>query len=779
MSNTLSVKLTINGQLIDISDDVIISSVNIGERADLSFEVGSFKFKSSTIKHNIPPYTVCLISDRDFAMTYLCSSEATAYLTTNEWYHDVKLLVPEAMLECYIIGSKTFSLNDPSNTSDGAIVNKLFDLATEKYTTAGFFIENRSLDLTGFHNEYTFNDGATLYSMLREIANKNNITFNCTVWEFTYNSIVYVYVYVGFKNLSDQNRTISSDKLTNIRFIQNSQNYAKYLETEGQDIVYRDDNVKVKLTPRSSNNIFLNADSAEIILPSNAEAITKFVVNGRRSTSVSKMTHSNLTWQMVHNIAVGSETGYEFTEKHTASEWAMNDYGGTHAIWNDWYDTFITELSLWNAYFRLAVEWEDVGGTIVYGEVFAYLVASNDTTGAFGGVYTAQSDTDMSEICVESNYFDTIEASKQPKYVLYTSGSNKITNLNASYRRDFWGVIIGASVGNFLSGTSFNKNLSIESRNMSIGAYYSFENTDPRDKSFTITYTPIFNPKLIDKKNTETSEYLINESSLKEISRSYQMGKNNGFITDFKLLVNDMDKQNETLGLIECVLEADTTNLETATAIHANDQITFTYDNEEYSFYVASLNHRYSVSKRYTQYNLCKTQYKIADAIGVDYQFNSTKVPLNSTVDRKLYFETSYDLRQANNYFSIDLLDDNDNIIETWACQPLIMIKDGVQYAYIEAMDNAVFGYSVGTYISGSGNVLNACKMGDSNACFTSIRIYKENLSRGLTNGETNELPQYTAIQNIYKTKTLLVGSTKVYKDSREKISIMIKSNYS
>ena len=107
-----------NPIVLDVSNDVVINSLEIIERADLSLECGSFKFISNSIDYNIPPYSLCQITDDTGAKYYCVSSECNSYLTTGKWVHDCTLLALESYLEGYILGTKAFSLTSTNVYSD-------------------------------------------------------------------------------------------------------------------------------------------------------------------------------------------------------------------------------------------------------------------------------------------------------------------------------------------------------------------------------------------------------------------------------------------------------------------------------------------------------------------------------------------------------------------------------------------------------------------------------------------------------------------------------------
>ena len=145
----MTIKINISGTTIyNVSNDVIIDSIELGKRADYSFEVGSFKMFTSQITKNIPPYSFCRITDNNYVSTdYLISSEATAYFTNGKWMHDCKLLSLEAIMECYILGAKTFSLADSPN--DNVVFTKLKALINQSAGMTKFTADSSTTTLLG------------------------------------------------------------------------------------------------------------------------------------------------------------------------------------------------------------------------------------------------------------------------------------------------------------------------------------------------------------------------------------------------------------------------------------------------------------------------------------------------------------------------------------------------------------------------------------------------------------------------------------------------------
>ena len=295
------------------------------------------------------------------------------------------------------------------------------------------------------------------------------------------------------------------------------------------------------------------------------------------------------------------------------------------------------------------------------------------------------------------------------------------------------------------------------------------------DYLFDVECVPITNPILIDTKNSSPE----NEDSYKPMTRSYSMGENNGLMVDFKALTNDIDRQNETLGKTEAVLEIDNTTLyyepeEGEDVIYhpsPNDLITFEFKGKTYSYYVSSIVYRFTPVKTIYQLNLSKTKYKIADAIGVDYQFNPTYLPYENVIERSLFYEVTYYNfgNVINNYSFFVAITDGTN---SFYLMPSVMKGNGYWILYCEAIDNVVIGISTNVVDSNKKSIVNV-KYGDSNASFINLGVSIV-FGRGLTMAESYLLP----LHNFALLNSIAVTSNDpIYKDSREKLTFTIKVN--
>lgn len=793
MSVTIKIRVnkTSNGSpvIYDVSNDLIINSLLPEERADFSLEVGTFKIISSVIDYNIPPYSICEIFDGVRYFYYCVSSECNSYLTTGKWVHDCKLLALESLLECYVLGAKTYSLNNVG--SDYQVCQFTTNLL--KLQDNGFVFDNSNSYslLVNAHNEYTFPDGTTFYEAFKQIANKNKIRLNLSIYNnsFTSNDLYFKIALMG-ENMASYN-IVDTDGALNFKLLQNVDDYCKYLLTCGSDVVDRDNKTTFKgLTCRASNGVAIDADHAEIILPTRVEGITRFIINGYVGIGNMQLKTPYFNEAYVDYWYDDYDSISKWTVARTLHEWRTNGNGLSY--WQYLYDYWLKDLGLDNAYFKV-IYYSSGSSSIWAGQTFAVLC--DDEGNEYYSVEDSQkyhyyTNRDMTKYLVTTNEFEAIDVEKQPNYVVYESGSNKIFNLHAQYKNDFWSNILSITeYGMFDNRTNYKFTDTLN--DYSIDYIYTIGPGDsassPMNYTFDIECVPITNPILIDEKN-DTPE---NEDSYKPMTRTYSMGDNNGLIVDFKALTNDIDKQNETLGKVEAVLEVDSSKLytyelddndnevEVEYTPRPNDEIHFDFKGTNYTFYISSIVKRFTATKMIYQLNLTKTRFKIADAIGVDYQFNPTYLPLENIVERALFFEKTKD-NFVNIVNSGTLLvelnfTNGTTSYQTLYVMPVVMKANGYWVLYCEAMDNIVFGMSTNVVDSSKKSIDNVTYGDDeANSAYVSVSIRHSTGSLSLS--ESYLLPKYPTGKTLEG--TIIVQENKlIYKDSREKLTFTIKVN--
>ena len=827
MNYIKSVKIKVDypntNTFLDITDYVILETVRLQDRDDLAFGRGGFKFKAPInlgLNKNIAPYSLCefiLHGDdgNEIVFHFVMSSIATYYITQNVWIHDCTLMSLDSVLETLIVGAKTISFSN--NANDLVSLNKILTIVNNKYNSD---IQINGTYLNNYSNDYSFPVGTTLFDVIKEYIQKNDITYTILLNGLTNNHIdaassVFDLIIIFMSNTYDT-LDIPTNLIEYEEYNQNTDNYCKYIETLATDVIDRDTLMKVKnLTPRSTNNVLVSADEAKLVLPTKVESIEKIeltapinnrniyitTTNNAFTTIKRKFTTPTLThttesgwedvWEGSFKNFINSHFFFRFTVTGITSDTNYDcTYNIFYRMWQSLSEYNLTTINgdsvdSDSITLKVKVKFDNI-------DIQMYKVENGNNVPITinAGMF------DFTDKLLEENVWNGLEVREQPKYLVYKSGTNVIYNMNGSYRQDFWGEITGMATGNFLEE---NRKVAfvdliqpVGPPNYSdIGCMFYFKvnlSTNPLDYLYNVECYAFTNPYLIDAKNGVPN----NEIHYKPMGRTYSMGDSNGFEIDFKSLTNDMDKQNEILGRSEHIVELNTTNISLVMSNNyrlprAKDSVRLGGMGNEYWF-VASLEHKFNKGHNTTQLNLAKKQTKVADAIGVDYQYNPTILPLNNIIDRPLFYEldseTLYDWLYENSW------DDKNNdtfvvisfngllLSKRYAKRPVVQMTDTYAILYVEAMDNVVFDYAVGSEDTNLGIYpLDPNKYVDSSGQCDSVSVDIECINQRLSLSESKELPNanvlfakivatYTAASNEY-----------IYKDQRERLTFTIKIN--
>ena len=786
----ISIKIDNSINKIDVSSEVDINTIQIGERSDFSFERGTFTLITSQITYNIPPYSLCKIDDD----IYTIYSEATKNLVSGKWVHTCHLMALESILECFIVGTKAFR-NQGYTTRDSDIMSELSSLMQGKYNLSNLYVVDDTNTLITVGHEYTFGTGTTLYECVRQIAIRNDIQFKLVFsdfvsWDDNYSDITYSILF--YDPASAPTLTIASNStfLMNVEYSQDSNNYCKRLETEARNVVDRDkDTIFGNLTVRASNGVAINADKAEILLPTNVEAITKFEV------VTSSLNAGRITTQL-NNVYMD---GYAHTNPFagtTSSTSGFMIYDGTlkqfmdadfRAVYQSSVGTINLFQKMWDEFFSTRTITDENNNVLTYNDIFVHTSIGqyqgvqtfiiNFSSNNNGGIYANGGVMDYTDYVAEEAEWMALPPSEQPKYVAYKKGSNVLYNLNATYHDDLWGNILGITVHNFLYYAGQIKTVDLISNGAGfVIVFKGAFSTNPLDFSYNVTCVPITNPIVIDTKNISS---MLNESSQKDYGRSYQIGDSNNLPIYLDAMITDMDKQNETLGLIEASVDIDTTNFVTLPT--ANSEISLFNQ----TFYVYSLSKRYTTTKKYMTLNLSRNRFKICDAIGVDYQFNSTKFPLENIVDRPIYMSVDntnlYNaLATTNDYAFVKFIfyDYRTVAIATLVKRLAVQIVGNSAYCYVEALDNIVFDTKAvpdnGVYACD-----NMTYCDDNGECYY-VRANVFTTKSVMSLADSYLLPDPSALNNItIENDTQVVLLKHIAKDVAERLTFTIQVNKS
>lgn len=751
-------QIWLNNQTIDLKNELLINTLSVQARCDTAFASGSCQVITDKLSYNIPSNTYCELEGDLF----LISSVAKKHPNIPGLYiHECKLLEITALLETYALGSKTFSLESGKCADDGDRVDVICELMSEKY---GIDISTRSsVDYSIFGNhEYTFGAGTTMYAALSEIALRNG--YKVIVAAIGHDSIDghLSDVIIDFVSLTQHN-TATLQNIVDFRYIQEDGNYCKYLETEAQNVVDRGSTqIWRDLTCRSQGPA-IDADNACVTLPSNVEAITEFKVYGDMkvvnlySDLGSLKNIITVQWMIDNGASLETYTGYvirgTFADLKALPE-PMHSIMVNLESHLDWVSQITT--------FRLV--------RIASTDGMAYIDATTYDQAA-SVYYNYEGNIDVTERVLEESAWNLLGATDKPKYAVYKTGGNIIYNLNATYKYDFWGVILGVASGNYLS---YSKDISyddtVSGYTYHVDLVIASYGDNPVPKTYSVKAIAMTKPKIIIEKQNNP----INESNWKEATRTYTNSANT---INLDALCEDMVQKVEPLGCLEAVVNCDTTGISYAVP---NNKVTF----DSKTWYINSIENTYKGARRYTQYNLSSQPLKIADAIGVDYQFNPIRLPYYSIIDRPIFMETTSLLMW-------------DKITEslTHDKSVLVTFKTGIRHfvlrasaMYLESQEAYVLycecadNFSCGDYaIYSSANKYEnrACPYGDNYNEIENIQATVYAMSDDIARSTSLEMPNVldSVINALPHYEKLVFPQMKIFKDGRERLTFTIKIN--
>lgn len=755
----------------DVTDSVILSTLRIVERDDLAFECGSFKFLTSTIRRNIAPYSLCFINGK----SYVCQSTATRYLTKSDTYmHEVVLYDANAILETYILGSKAYS-NDVGEgmKTDYQKISMVVDYLTDKYPNTIITITADSSGsgdtaynlLSNATHEYIFGAGSTLYYVLRTFASINNLRIQTTL-SYNNNNVLKVdakFYYYGTTTLVPID--IANSQILSFSGFQNMENYSKYLEFEADNVVDRTKEVYwTDLTPRS-NGCAIDSDVAEIVLPTNVEGITLLEVNGAFSYTPEIKIPAIISANLIMDLnGSGDASGYHVTKTYQEFVDANISYGSITNVFQYFYNKL-----LYKCPDILTSNWT------MSCDTYQTAASKHFTTNA---TFSNNATLDYTSKLAEQKEYKSYDVASQPTYAVYESGSNRIFNLNAKYRADFWNAILNYSRYNFLHYPVNYPRATITDDNYA-DLSYKATSEDPLQHKYNVKAVPVTAPIFIDSKNLIP----VNEVSYKDMSRTYSQGNDNGMPINFFGIKNDIDKQNEQLGKIEGKLEIDVTDMGTKPYLGRPVYFDLGVISTTYTLYPVSIEKRFYIDREIWILNLASNRFKVADGIGVDYQFEPTKFPLNSVITRPISIKAINQtlrntIKNGNRYndvfIRVKFYDYDENEIATYIKRPAYYQELNLTTFYIECIDNYSFDKKA-IYKSAGKYECRDMPYGDSYGQVYKVDISLLIMNDVITQAESYLLPSTTALIGLTYDTYTLVENRVVRKDPRERLTFTIE----
>lgn len=753
----MQVEIRLNNSWVDVSN-YVVGAITIDRRVDEVLDSGAFTFVSKEINYNIPPLTICIVDGE----IWLCSSECNEVIPSNpkEYNHNVTLIELTYYLQCYIVGTKAMSNTGTMYPTNKDKCEALVDFINNKYSLIfGDKANQFKFDTNAFNDsrwelerEFMFGSGTTLFQALLEIGKTCNAIPRLKGGSA---SITGGDIYIIYWDLLDNNSEfkINNTKVLTRKYNQNVDEYTAILESEVNDVVDRTTTSSVYGLSVRSESYVINDDNQVLITPSRIESVKKFEVN------------------------IGTiEYKYVFYD--------CSKYFNSDKAWDDFNTGTITAIrqpfSKWKTYFY------DQSLTSIYYDILTILNGNDYETRFYKSGATADPDyfydkdcliveqvftaydvkIDLTDKILEKTRYDLLEALEKTKYCYYTYNDNVIRGIYEYIHDDFWGFIMREKRYPFLyyffneqNSSLFDPKYIRDSNNYLYykGIYPATEiksySINPKDYTFNLEYTPITSTFIISNNDKKP----FNEESNKLVSRSFQLADS---MSDFDLLVNSINKNNNMMGLPEVSISYYGNN-------YPKPRDLIKIKNKNY--YVSSVQTTILLGQYTSVINLVKEYNKIAEVFGVKTQYESTRLPLNNIIDRIVYcggYQGNLD------YDGIVIVKEDNSYIFKYGS---ILSYNNNTYIVVEAKDN----YCFDTQNVANDNLEN----GTENKEISYANNYNEQVEYNIKLAKLNEfltlenckaLPE---VRQVFLKMQEDINPIKVYKDARERLIFVFKYN--
>ncbi len=732
----MQVEIRLNNSWVDVSN-YVVGAITIDRRVDEVLDSGAFTFVSKDIDYNIPPLTICIVDGE----IWLCSSECNEVIPSNpkEYNHNVTLIELTYYLQCYIVGTKAMSNTGTMYPTNKDKCEALVDFINNKYSLIfGDKANQFKFDTNAFNDsrwklerEFMFGSGTTLFQALLEIGKTCNAIPRLTNTTITSNETLDLTV--DWDLLDYNNRfTIDENKVLTRQYNQNVDEYTAILESEVYDVVDRSTTTRVINLSVRSESYVISADNQVLILPSKIEKITKLTTSG---------------------VAIGKKTVTGFS-LHVDAE-KVNEYKGQTKYLMDFKDMF-TDETYYNAVCYMLTGVSAPGAT----RATLSITGSTFTLADSPQIEYEVKNIDISKQVLEKTQYDLLTAQEKPKYCYYIHNDNKIYGMYEFYADDWWGHSLNIAVSPFLSyalsGVLLDETVQEDDRYgttvVSYISFVGFKDYNPMNYVFNVEYTPITSTYLLSNNDKKP----FNEEINKLVSRSFQLSDS---MSDFDLLVDSIDKNNNMMGLPEVSISYYGNNYpKPRDLIRIKDE----------AYYVSSVQTTILLGQYTSVINLVKEYNKIAEVFGVKTQYESTRLPLNNIIDRIVY--CGYFDRSLK-YNAIHITGSNFDLIK----QGVYLEKGKNRYFVVEATDNYCFdkqNYKNNDLKDGYTENKDIPYANDNNEQVeytVSLCNVKSNLSLDLS----KKMPEY----DVNMISLSFDGSHKIklYKDARERLIFVCK----
>lgn len=739
---------------VDLSNYLDTSAhVQLTDRIDDAFISGKCKLWLG-LQDPIPPYTPFMVNGK----CMVGKSTVTKYLTqTNLYVHDVDLLEASAFLNCLLLGVKVYSQESPTWEYDISKFAYIVELINTLYPDYHFTIKDSNTNPIAYLSQYIntrktylFDAKSTLFYALNQICLENNSKIRVTFSESNPSQF-----FIKLEKVPrETSYTIQASKIISNKGDQSAEDYGRYLDTYASNVVDRNTLTHCEFIEPRANDTARTADNAVIMLPTNIEKVEEFGVH--QVYTIRFFIHG------LQNYWAEEYLQNEFASGMTYDSISLMYFmvgSNKHYIFEELWDNYLSKYFPYrskNYFYQNAT-------TQPYDSTYNNLVI--EIPYSCNGKFPIVGCEEMSEWTLRT-------PQNQTESLVYTTGSNQITNMNASYKNDIWNKFIGESRGNFLNYNNESPHTSYEVNGddnpLDLYMYQELSNNDDIfHYQYWCDYYAITNPILRDEKE---------DANIAPISRTY--GNSANFI-DFDKIIPNMAISNATLGQIEKTVQLDLSN--DSTLPLSGQPTTF----EGRSWYISSVIWDYALNATFATLTLVKEYQKKAESIGVDSQSEFTNNPLRNITERSImlmgtttdsiesitskvwYMRFSfYDMNGA----LIHNINGSDDYYRLYKRCSVQATNDTLLF-YTEMLDQMILDYGLSNVVSTGYVEQFPYLYTDANAECKFVQVEIGTMSR--TNAR---LPiDITTGKNVTFTRKRIWYNIRIDKDAREKLTFSIK----
>lgn len=723
----------------------ITSEIKTDERLDEVLDSGSFTMLVGYPNSAIEPFTRLIIEHDDGKQVpFFATSTCNKYLTKkNLYYHEVQLYEPTKIMECWILGTKAFSIiqGKENYNSNYDRIRIICELMSDKYNVQ-INLDDKIKSMLK-EREYCFGAGTTAWDAIYEVMKTENciprISFSMYDSQNTFIlSFDKPHASIDYQKFTSPTKVLSNN---------NVDEYCSEMEAEYSEVVDRDTLQECMLSCRGPSDV-ISRDNACLITPSPIENLEslKIQLNGTYNRPAVKIIL--LPKNEVDDVL--NVTGFNA---------AMSGNGGTHhgknlfipflednekyrqflGVLNEKYPQTYRGLKFFlNNICEVDDSYINDTGNInnATDDVFLYIVKDENITihsniqnyhknyylccfYDFLSIYHNKArysididKIDLTPFILPKERWDMLSAKDRTKYLSWKSGECYINEFNNKYNDSFFESIIYGDSGPFL----------VEFKN-------AFANYDSISKYAAQCYWNEFSNRLKEVKYIDQLPYL--EANVLDYD-SYNphlnndVGGNYDFIsgvihTDFINHVYEVKYHSKSPTFVRteketmiCQTVASKSFNSGASTIDFNQlapaiqravdmqglENTTIYAKDD--FEVGSrTEYGYIISKSSTYklidnggllksfvYNCCNNYQQVAAVIGVDSQYEATNIPQSGIVSRFLYDEIDDVIIKDKFYLGIKMKSDDSD----WIAKPLQMLETEGQRLFVcQTIDNYVF----------------------------------------------------------------------------------------